>query len=54
VLAETDVKERCRLVLRLIQERLDQGSTDDAPALKCAPSDWADTNGGWPPQFSQN
>src|ERR1700733_187575 len=54
VLAETDVKERCRLVLRLIQERLDQGSTDDAPALKCAPTDWADTNSGWPPQFSQN
>jgi len=54
VLAETDVKERCRLVLRLIQERLDQGSTDDAPALKCAPTDWADPKSGWPPQFSQN
>ena len=51
VLAETDVKERCRLVLRLIQERLNDGS----PAtLKCAAADCADTNAGWPPQFSLN
>jgi Lon protease-like protein len=54
VLAETDVKERCRLVLRLIQERLNNGSITEGALLKCAVADCADTNVGWPPQFSLN
>jgi Lon protease-like protein len=54
VLAETDVKERCRLVLRLIQERLSDGEPAESPDLKSAAADWASTNAGWPPQFSLN
>jgi Lon protease-like protein len=53
VLAETDVKERCRLVLRLIQERLSAASTGDAAVLKCASAAWGEAD-GWPPQFSVN
>lgn len=63
VLAETDVKERCRLVLRLIQERLDRESPGDVPSAKCgsgdaakkrASADAAALNDGWPPEFSLN
>jgi Lon protease-like protein len=54
VLAETDVKERCRLVLRLIEERLNAPTSADGAALKCASAGWADTDAGWPPQFSLN
>jgi uncharacterized protein len=54
VLAETDVKERCRLVLRLIEERLNAPTSADGAALKCASADWSDADAGWPPQFSVN
>jgi Lon protease-like protein len=54
VLAETDVKERCRLVLRLIEERLKAPTSAAAADLKCASTGWADADAGWPPEFSLN
>jgi len=53
VLAETDVNERCRLVLRLIQDRLGDHSLAANAVLKCPASEWAD-KATWPPQFSLN
>jgi Lon protease-like protein len=53
VLAQTDVKERCRLVLRLIQERLNATSSAPAAPLACsAASGKPDLR--WPPPFSMN
>jgi uncharacterized protein len=52
VLAETDVKERCRLVMSLIEERLRATSAVPGTLLKCAASNWAEAV--WPPQFSVN
>jgi Lon protease-like protein len=54
VLAETDVKERCRLVLRLIEERLNAPTSADGVVLKCAAAGLAEADAGWPPQFSLN
>jgi uncharacterized protein len=54
VLAETDVKQRCRVILRLIEEKLSAGpSTSPATAQQDA-AEGATPNVGWPPQFSLN
>jgi Lon protease-like protein len=67
VLAETDVKERCRLILRLIEEKLRANSagsdsaagdaaksTSPAAALGGDSTDRTYAKVGWPPQFSVN
>jgi Lon protease-like protein len=54
VLAQTDVKERCRLVLRLIEERLSSGKSADGATLKCSGQDLPLAQVGWPPEFSLN
>jgi uncharacterized protein len=54
VLAETDVKERCRLVLRLIEDKLNDGSPAEEATLERPPVDLNGLSTGWPPQFSLN
>jgi uncharacterized protein len=54
VLAQTDVKERCRLVLRLIEERLSNETSDNDATPKCTGQDLAAAKSGWPPEFSLN
>jgi uncharacterized protein len=60
VLAQTDVKERCRLVLRLIEERLSGApaaggaALKSANALKSADREVPVADAGWPPEFSLN
>jgi hypothetical protein len=54
VLAETDVKERCRLVLRLIEEKLSAESKSPAAEPERGTADRAYATVGWPPEFSLN
>jgi len=52
VLAEADVKERCRLVLRLIEEKLSESPSSASPSGEDALE--AVKNRDWPPEFSLN
>ena len=60
VFAQTDVKERCRLVLRLIEERLGGGpcsggaALKSGNALKSSDKEVPVADAGWPPEFSLN